>query len=96
MDYGLYYSFLYSLIFVPDVVQSHKRATVNAMAVDSVLIWGIKYFNIFHSLALVTRQSAALSSANQHAMSLVFGGKWARECLNTKFPGSHCYVWDTA
>ena len=32
------------------------------------------------------RQSAALSSATQHAMPLELGGKWGKVCLNTKFP----------
>ena len=30
-------------------------------------------------------ESAALSSATQHAMSPEFGGKWGTECLNTRF-----------
>ena len=34
----------------------------------------------------MSRQSAALSSANQHAMPPDFGRKWGTECLNTKFP----------
>ena len=43
----------------------------------------ILYFHIF---ALVSRQSAALSSATQHAMLPEIGGKWETECLNTRFP----------
>ena len=35
--------------------------------------------------ALVSRQSAALSSATQHAFPLEFGEKWETECLNTRF-----------
>ena len=35
---------------------------------------------------MVSRQSAALSSATQHAMSPELGGKWGTVCLNTTFP----------
>ena len=34
----------------------------------------------------LSRASAALSSATQHAMPPEIGGKWATECLNTRFP----------
>ena len=34
----------------------------------------------------MSRTSAALSSATQHAMPPVFGRKWGTECLNTRFP----------
>ena len=34
----------------------------------------------------VWRQSAALSSATQHAMPAEFCGEWGTECLNTRFP----------
>ena len=45
------------------------------------------YLNLyFHFLTLVSRLSAALSSATQHAMSSIFGRKWGTECLNTWFP----------
>ena len=45
------------------------------------------YLNFyFHFFALVSRQSAAMSSATQHAMPPVFGEKWEMECLNTRFP----------
>ena len=37
-------------------------------------------------LALVLRQSAALSSGTQHVTSPEFGGKWGTKCLNTGFP----------
>ena len=48
--------------------------------------WNI-YFNLyFHFFALVSRLSAALSSATQHAMPPESGRKWATECLNTRFP----------
>ena len=40
----------------------------------------------FHFFALVSRTSAALSSATQHAMPPEFGRKWGTECLNTRFP----------
>ena len=32
------------------------------------------------------KQSAALSSATQHAMPPEFGGKRGTECLNARFP----------
>ena len=45
------------------------------------------YFFIFiHIFALVLRQSAALSSATQHAMPPESGRKWETECLNIRFP----------
>ena len=40
----------------------------------------------FHFFAVVSRQSAALSSATQHAMPPEFGRKWVTECLNTRLP----------
>ena len=58
-----------------------------------------------HFLALVTKRSAALSSATQHNVSRIRRKMrnvsvliWM-ECLNTRFPGClclHCYVRDTA
>ena len=48
--------------------------------------WNI-YLNLyFHFFALVSRLSAALSSATQHAMPPEFGRKWGTQCHNTKFP----------
>ena len=45
------------------------------------------YLNLyFHFFALVSRLSAALSSATQHAMPSEFGRKWRTECVNTRFP----------
>ena len=41
------------------------------------------YFDFF---ALVSRLSAALSSATQHAMPPELGRTWETECLNTRFP----------
>ena len=39
----------------------------------------------FRFFALVSRQSAALNFATQHAMAPGLGGKWGTECLNTRF-----------
>ena len=39
-----------------------------------------------HFFALVSGQSAALSSTTQHAMPPELRGKWGTECLNTEFP----------
>ena len=48
--------------------------------------WNI-YLNLyFHVFALVSRLSAMLSSATQHAMPPEFGRKWGTECLNRRFP----------
>ena len=44
------------------------------------------YILYFHFFALVSKQSAASSSATQHAMSTELGGKWGNECLNTRSP----------
>ena len=35
---------------------------------------------------LLSKQSAALSSTNQHAMPPELGGMWGMECLNIRFP----------
>ena len=44
------------------------------------------YLNLYiRFFTLVSKQSAALTSATQHAMPPEFGGKWATECLNTRF-----------
>ena len=52
----------------------------------------------FHFFALVSRISAALSSATRHAMSPELGGKWGTECLGSLcLPYCVlCCVWDTA
>ena len=63
------------------VAQRYQRVIVNATVVGSISILHL----YFHFFALVSRQSAALSSATQHAMP-DFGGKWGMECLNTRFP----------
>ena len=48
--------------------------------------WNI-YLNLyFHFFGLVSRLSAALSSATQHSMPPEFGRKRGTECLNTGFP----------
>ena len=48
--------------------------------------WNI-YLNLyFHFFPLVSRTSAALSFAPQHAMPPEFSRKWATECINTRFP----------
>ena len=48
--------------------------------------WNI-YLNLyFHFFALVSRLSAALRSATQHAIPPEFGRKWGTECFNTRFP----------
>ena len=45
------------------------------------------YLNLyFYFVALVSRQSAAMSSATQHAKHPELSGKWRTECLNTRFP----------
>ena len=47
----------------------------------------IIYLNLyFHFFALVSRLSAALSSATQHAMPPEFSKKGGTKCLNTRFP----------
>ena len=44
------------------------------------------FIKMYIFFALVSRQSAALSSATQHTIPKKFGGKWGTEYLNTKFP----------
>ena len=48
--------------------------------------WNICLNLYFHFFALVSKLSAALSSATQHAMPPEFSRKWGTECLNTRFP----------
>ena len=48
--------------------------------------WNIHLNLYFHLFVLVSKQSAALSSAIQHAMPPEFGREWGTECLNTRFP----------
>ena len=64
----------------PVVAQSH----IDWLGVRSPLE-EVKYLFTFHFFALVSRQSAVLSSATQLAMPPEFGGKWRTECLNTRF-----------
>ena len=48
--------------------------------------WNI-YLNLYyHFFVMVSRQSAALSSATQHAMPSDSGRKWGTECLNIMLP----------
>ena len=66
----------------------------------------VKYINLYvHFFTLVSRQSAALSSATQYTLpqerkreaDQEYGGKWGTECLNTRFPlPTCCCVRDTA
>ena len=46
---------------------------------------------IFISSLWLQGKNPALSSATQHAMPSEFGGKWRRECLNTRFPYYSAY-----
>ena len=48
--------------------------------------WKIYLHLYFYFFALVSRHSAALSSASQHAISPDLGGMWGTKCLNTRFP----------
>ena len=63
---------------------------VARLVVGSIPTRGNEIFTLslnLHFFALVSRQSAALSSATQYPMTLKFGGgKWGTECLNTRFP----------
>ena len=59
-------------------MQEHKRMTENPTSYAQSR-FNIKYFNFF---ALVSRQSAVLSSTIQHTMSPEFSGKWGTEYLN--------------
>ena len=52
----------------------------------SFYIYVSGYSRFILLIILITRQSAALSSATQHAMPPEFDRKWGTECLNTRFP----------
>ena len=47
-------------------------------------LYYIIYVHLYF-FALVSRQSATLSSATQHAMPPELGRNWGTECLNTRF-----------
>ena len=42
-------------------------------------------YSYFYYFALLIKQSAALSSASHHETHFKYGGKWRKECLNTRF-----------
>ena len=71
-----------------------NRGATRSVTVKNDWLWvrfpleEMKYL-YFHFFALVSRQSAALSSATQHAMPPEFGRKWGTECLNTRFPSAY-------
>ena len=95
----IYYVFIYIYNFFEAVVaQGHKcKATVNAVVVGLIPTW---VNEIFHFLALATRQSATLSPNTQHASrirrSVEYRSVLGTECLHVRFPGSLYYVQDTA
>ena len=69
------------------MAQSHKVWLLNRLIVGSIFTrWSEILHLYFHFFALVSWQSAALSSATQHTMLPEFGGKWGMECFNTRFP----------
>ena len=57
----------------------------NGCGFDPHSKWNIYLKLYFHFFALASRQSAAFSSATQHAMPPEFGRKWGTEWLNTRF-----------
>ena len=69
-------------------MEGHKRATLNPMLVGSISTQGYEIFNTH--LTLEIRQSAALSSAIQHAMPRDFGDACGTKGLYTRFPC--CYM----
>ena len=65
---------------------------VNRLVVGSIPTRGDEifiYINIFISSVWCRGESAALSSATQHAMPPEIDGKWGTEYLNTRFPLSN-------
>ena len=84
------YNFFYFIIYL----EASRRAAARDVTVKPTGCefdphsrrWYI-YLNLyFHFFALVSRLSAALSSATQHPMPPEFGRKWGTECVNTRFP----------
>ena len=68
-----------------------QSVPVNRLVVGSIPTRGDEifiYIYIFISSLWCRGESAALSSATQHAMPPEIGRKWGTECLNTRFPGS--------
>ena len=65
-----------------------QSVPVNRLVVGSIPTRGDEifiYFYIFISSLWCRGESAALSSATQHAMPPEIGGGWGTECLNTRF-----------
>ena len=61
------------------MVQKQKRVNIKATLVGSTSTEESEIFSIFLFLALVTRQSAALSYTTQHRMVSEFVGKLGTE-----------------
>ena len=75
---GLKYYYLISFTLYARC--THAQSRVGRGNHDQSVLQSHNLF--FHLLGLVSRQSAALRSATQPE----FGGKWGKECLNTRFP----------
>ena len=71
------------------MAQRHKR---DCKRLDSHL----RQCNFLYFYSSLWWQSAAWSSATQHAMSPEFGGKLETESLNTRFPLPTPYMQDLA
>ena len=50
-----------------------------------VTVYAMLFISYFHFVALVSSQSAELTSATQHALRPEFGGKWGTERLNKEW-----------
>ena len=66
-----------------------QSVPVNRLVVGSIPTRGDEifiYIYIFISSLWCRGESAALSSATQHAIPPEINGKWGMECLNIRFP----------
>ena len=68
------------------IALQHKRATVSATTMGSILLEEMNYYLLIFSFLGFGNKSNTVSSATQHAMPRKFDGMWGTECLNTKSP----------
>ena len=82
-------SFLLFKFFEASRGTGAQSVPVNRLVVGSIPTWGddiLIYIYILIFLLWCRGESAALSSATQHAMPSEIGRKWAAECFNIRFP----------
>ena len=80
---------------IPEDVVAHGQQACMLKTASATVVGSIRTRRNethFHFLALVTKQSAALSSVTQHAVPQELSGKWETECLDIRFLGVLCLL----